>query len=215
MARGDRPPEEKGKVKFRFVEFELEGLNSTIEESIKNIVHSMSRSSTIPARTLLPRPTTLAALPPANGDGHSDLDPEQEAVLEAATEEQEPQAPALARPKTPRRYAVPTFLSDVDLDSGDMPFKTFAEQQAPKSDNRRYIAIAAWFKKRRDIDTISTDHIYTCNQKMGWKTQKDVGGPFRYMKKKSYFDAVGRNQWKITHIGLDQLNKAEEEQPVK
>jgi hypothetical protein len=48
---------------------------------------------------------------------------------------------------------------------------------------------------------------------MGWKTQKDVGQPFRYMRKRSYFEAAGRNQWKITHIGLDQLNATEEEQP--
>jgi hypothetical protein len=127
--------------------------------------------------------------------------------------EQEVQATAAARPKVQRRYTVPTFLSEVDLDTGDVPFKTFAEQQAPKSDNRKYILIAAWFKKFRDLETISTDHIITCNQKMGWKTQKDVGQPFRYMKKKSYVDGAGRNQWKITHIGLDQLNAAEEEQP--
>jgi len=94
-----------------------------------------------------------------------------------------------------------------------MPFKAYAEQQAPKSDNRKYIVIAAWFKKHRDQDVVTTDHIFTCNQKMGWKTQKDVGQPFRYMRKRSYFEAAGRNPQKITHIGLDQLNATEEEQP--
>ena len=216
MARGERQPEEKGKVKFRFVEFELEGLNSTIEESIKNIVQSMSRTSTMPARTLTTRRTTPAALPPGNGDGHLDLDPEREATLEEETAEEqtaEEQAAEPARPKTPRKYTVPTFLSALDLDSGDMPFKAFAEQQASKSDNRKYIVIATWFKRYRDLEVVTTDHIYTCNQKMGWKTQRDVGQPFRYMRKKSYFDVAGRNQWKITHVGLDQLNTAEEEQP--
>ncbi|MHB1743955.1 MAG: hypothetical protein ACYCPO_01450 [Acidobacteriaceae bacterium] len=211
MARSERPTDDKGKVKFRFVEFELEGLNSTIEESIKNIVHSMSRNSTMPSRTLVARQTTQTTLPLANGDGHADLDPEQEAALEGAMDEIEAGEPA--RPKTPRRYTVPSFLSDLDMDSGDMPFKTFAEQQAPKSDNRKYIMIAAWFKKYRSLDTVGPDHVYTCNQKMGWKTQKDVGQPFRYMKKKSYFELAGRGQWRITHIGLDQLSVAEEEHP--
>jgi len=170
----------------------------------------------MPARTLTTRRTTPAALPPGNGDGHLDLDPEREATLEEETAEEqtaEEQAAGPARPRAPRKYTVPTFLSELDLDSGDMPFKTFAEQQAPKSDNRKYIVIAAWFKKYRDIDAITSDHIYTGNQKMGWKTQKDVGQPFRYMyKKKSYFEAAGRNQWRITHIGLDLLNTPEAEQ---
>jgi hypothetical protein len=212
MARSDRSPDDKGKVKFRFVEFELEGLNSTIEESIKNIVHSMSRSSTIPTRVLPAKPAIPAALPHAGGEGHENLDPEQEGALEPETAEEGTEASAPSRPKNPRRYTAPKFLSDLDLDSGDMPFKAFVEQQAPKSDTRKYIVIAAWLKKHRATDTISTDHIYTCNQKMGWKTQKDVGQPFRDMKKKSYFDPVGRNQWKITHIGLDLLNTVSEEQ---
>jgi hypothetical protein len=212
MARTDRTPDDKGKVKFRFVEFELEGLNSTIEESIKNIVHSMSRSSTIPTRVLSAKPAVSAALPQADGNGNENLDPEQEGALEAESAEDGVQASAPGRPKNLRRYTVPNFLSDLDLDSGDVPFKAFVEQQTPNSDNRRYIVIAAWLKKHRATDTISTDHIYTCNQKMGWKTQKDVGQPFRCMKKQSYFDPAGRNQWKITHIGLDLLNTAKKEQ---
>lgn len=211
MSRGDRPSDDKGKVKFRFVEFELEGLNSTIEESIKNIVHSLSRSSTIPAHALSAKSVVSATLHPADRDGHEDLDSEQEAVLETEPTNGDTQTSVPAR-KNSRRYTTPNFLSDLDLDSGEIPFKTFAEQQAPKSDNRKYIVIAAWLKKYRTIDTVSTDHIYTCNQKMAWKTQKDVGQPFRYMKRKSYFDPVGRNQWKITHIGLDLLNTAEDEQ---
>lgn len=212
MSRGDRLPDDKGKVKFRFVEFELEGLNSTIEESVKNIVHSLSRTSTIPTRVLSAKPAASAGLPPDDKGGHEDLEPEMEAIREMDTSNDNGHLSAPARSKASRRYTDPKFLSNLDLDSGEMPFKTFAEQQAPKSDNRKYIVIAAWLKKHRDMDTVSPDHIYTCNQKMAWKTQKDVGQPFRYMKKKSYFETAGRNQWKITHIGLDLLNAAEEEQ---
>lgn len=213
MAKGDRPPDDKGKVKFRFVEFELEGLNSTIEESIKNIVHSMSRSSNVQPRVLSAKSAAPAALLATNGENTAELDSERETELDGEDAEQELPANTAVRPKAQRHYTVPTFLSEVDLDSGEVPFKTFAEQRAPKSDNRKYILIAAWFRKFRDLEAISTDHIYTCNQKMGWKTQKDVGQPFRSMKKKSYFDVAGRNQWKVTHIGLDQLSAAEEEQP--
>jgi hypothetical protein len=60
-----------------------------IEESIKNIVQSMSRTSTIPARILTTRRTTPAALPLGNGDGHPDIDPEREAAMEEETAEKE------------------------------------------------------------------------------------------------------------------------------
>ncbi len=209
MRKNERPSDDRGKVKFRFVEFELEGLNSTIEETVKNIVHSMGRTSVMQTRVLPERSPGSAALAHANGDGSEELG--AEADLVEADPPSEASAAAPTKPRGQRKYTVPSFMSDLDLDSGDLPFKAFAEQQAPRSDNRKYLVIAAWLKKHRALDEISTDHVYTCNQKMNWKTQKDVGQPFRYMKKRSYFEAAGRNQWRITHIGLDQLNTTEEE----
>jgi hypothetical protein len=147
----------------------------------------------------------------SNENGHLEVEPEPQDTEAAETEEQleETKTP---RSREPRRYTQPKFLSELDLDSGSLSFKDFAEQQGPKSDNRKYLVIAAWLKKNLNIDVISPDHVYTCNQKMSWRTQKDVGQPFRYMsKKKSYFEAAGRNQWRLTHVGLDQLNAAEEE----
>jgi hypothetical protein len=204
-------PEEKGKVKFRFVEFELEGLNSTIEESIKSIVNSMNRVPNSPMRMATAKPALqISSAVRESGNGHADVEPPLEELAEV--EETPAQGTRSAQPKGQRHYTNPKFLSEVDLDSGAMAFKTFAEKQAPRSDNRKYLVIAAWFKKNRNLDVITPNHIYTCNQKMGWTTQKDVSQPFRYMKKKSYFAVAGRNQWQLTHVGLDQLNKAEEAQ---
>jgi hypothetical protein len=201
--------EDKGKVKFRFVEFELEGLNSTIEESIKNIVHSMSRGTGAVQR-VLPEKSASHSVLPGNGNADAPLNPDEE-VAETEIEETVEESKGSPSGSKLRRYTQPAFLSNLDLDSGPLPFKTYAEEQNPKSDNRKYLVIAAWLKKNRNLEVISTDHVYTCNQKMSWRTQKDVGQPFRYMKRKSYFDPAGRNQWKLTHIGLDQLNVAEEE----
>jgi hypothetical protein len=201
--------EDKGKVKFRFVEFELEGLNSTIEESIQNIVNSMSRGATPQFRAVSSTKPLIQGPAGAGENGHAETEFQpQDGEIEQDDSGEEVRSPS---PKGPRHYTMPKFLSTLDLDSGNPSFKTFAEQQNPKSDNRKYIVIAAWLKKNRNIDVVSTDHIYTCNQKMGWKTQRDVGQPFRQLRKKSYFEAGGRNQWIITHVGLDQLNSAEVE----
>src|ERR1022692_2329623 len=118
--------EDKGKVKFRFVEFELEGLNSTIEEGIKSIVHSMSRSSGTPVRVISgsKSPAQLGAEPSA-GNGHDELEPEVLATdLEAEESAEETKN---SRATKSRRYTVPKFLSEIDLDSGDPSFKAFAE----------------------------------------------------------------------------------------
>src|SRR5580692_6348226 len=73
-----QPPDDKGKVKFRFVEFELEGLNSTIEESIKTIVQSMNRGSSAPARVITThKPPAQITSAPESGNGHSDIQPEE------------------------------------------------------------------------------------------------------------------------------------------
>ena len=46
MPRGNKGQEDKGKVKFRFVEFELEeGSNATLEESMRQIAAAVTRGS--------------------------------------------------------------------------------------------------------------------------------------------------------------------------
>jgi uncharacterized protein YjhX (UPF0386 family) len=40
---------------------------------------------------------------------------------------------------------------------------------------------------------------------MNWTSQKDVGQPFRQMKRKGLFENTGKGQWEITHIGLDRV----------
>ena len=74
MRRDDknRDDNSKGKVKFRFVEFELEGSNATLQESLRNIAASITRGShgTPTARTLDMR---LPAPVPQINYGHDDL----------------------------------------------------------------------------------------------------------------------------------------------
>lgn len=198
--------EERGKVRLRFVEFELEGLSSTIEESIKSIVGSMNRASA-GAFPISHRPN--AAIPVtrmAERDGHEDSAMNGSEQLETPMDNEQSAGDQLTpSTKTPRHYTQPTFLKDFDLDGGEKPFKLFAQEINPETDNHRYLVIAAWCKRYRSLASITIDHAYTCYQKMGWKSQKDVGQPFRKMKRSSLFDNPSRGQWEITHIGLDRV----------
>lgn len=210
MAKSNVPHEEKGRVKFRLVEFELDGSNPQIEQSIKNIVSSITHNSSssigraLPSKPAEVRPLQVAEPdPPKQDQDASDLATGQAVATTAPS-------PAVTRSKGIRHYTSPKFLGDLDLDSGDTSFKAFAERIEPTSHNDRYLTAAAWFQRYRGVESISVDHVYTCYQKMGWQSQKDVGQPFRVLKKtKSYFEHPSKGLWKITHIGLDRVSELE------
>ena len=197
--------EERGKVRLRFVEFELEGLSSTIEESIKSIVASMNRGNAgaLPAQQRGNGSPHLPRLVALNGnDGSEPAGPEKlDEDIGPGGSQGDESAPT--RTKGATRYTQPHFLKELDLDSGEKPFKDYANDLHPETDNDRYLVIASWLKLFRSLDSITIHHVYTCNQKMGWTSQKDVGQPFRQLKRKSMFINSRKGQWEITHIGLD------------
>lgn len=199
--------EERGKVRLRFVEFELEGLSSTIEESIKSIVGSMNRAGAAALPTHQRANGSLASPKLAKTETHDNAESSgaEQFEMDLETEESDGDQNPPATAKGPRRYTQPRFLEDFDLDGGEKPFRAFAEEISPETDNHRYLVIAAWAKRYRDLESITADHVYTCYQKMSWKSQKDVGQPFRKMKTASLFQNPSRGQWKITHIGLDRV----------
>src|SRR5580658_3949057 len=118
--------EDKGKVKFRFVEFELEGLNSTIEESIKSIVHSMNRGSETLQR-MLPQKSASPLVLPSNGntDGAPYLEEEPVDSEAGVPDDESKSSSSPSAGSKLRRYTQPKFLSNLDLDSGPLPLKTF------------------------------------------------------------------------------------------
>jgi uncharacterized protein YjhX (UPF0386 family) len=199
--------EERGKVRLRFVEFELEGLSSTIEESIKSIVGSMNRASggALPAAQRTSQTPQLTRLAPANGNDGSEQVGQEEFEGDSGSDESTGDRSSSTTPKAPKQYTQPKFLEAFDLDSGEKPFKSYVTEIGPETDNHRYLVIAAWAKQYRSLESSTIDHAYTCYQKMGWKSQKDVGQPFRKMKRSSLFQNPARGQWKITHIGLDRV----------
>jgi hypothetical protein len=211
MARGERPPDDRGKVKFRFVEFEMEGGSANLEQTIKNIAHAII-SGNAPMRTQIPQRQINQAAPPPdpNGAGEREVEVEHEMIDPTAADGDGTGGPQGPRTTAKRKYTAPTFLQELDLDTAPS-LKGFVDEYGPSSDNERYLVIAAWFKQHRGLDAIGIDHIYTAFQKIGRKSQKDIGQPFRWMmRNKSYFTSSQRGMFAITHIGLDELPKIKE-----
>lgn len=194
--RIDRNKDQKGKVKFRLVEFELDGSDATLQESLRNIASAMVRSGNGTATRALP--TTHSKPEP---DGEATVETAEEEVVEASSEQRNGELFAPVRPR-PRKPPTPHVV-DIDLTSGPVPLKAFCTEKHPSSETERYLVIAMWLKEHRHIADVDMHHIYTCYRHMGWSTPDDPVQPLRDLKRKRgcFNKGQARGSYSINHIG--------------
>lgn len=198
MAKGDSS--DKGKVKVRVIEFEMEGSNQTLRDSIQNIVGAIGRT-----------PQVVRIAGPAAGQASTatvndaTVAGSEEIVLDDEFVPTEPGSDTTAqrstRPRRAARVKSPKPVS-ADLRSGPMPLKTFLAKSPPAIE-KRYTLIAYWFKKYQNVKEVTADHIYTAFLEMGWTNlPKDAGQPLRSLKTTGWFDkGTGGGAYEINHIG--------------
>lgn len=203
MRRENRDGNDKGKVKFRVVEFELEGTNASLQESLRGIAAALNRSNSVQTRA----PHVLPAAPEKSihaedaaveqqGDLFDRVEPTSE--LEDGGENATPQK---------RNYPKPNFMDELDTKS-PMPLKEFCEAHNTGKLNRKYLVIARWLKEHRGITDITIHHVFTCFRTLGWNTPEDVTQPMRSMKKQAWF-AAGQSAgtYRLTNAGYDEADK--------
>ena len=106
-----------------------------------------------------------------------------------------------------RRLSTPKVLSDVDLNSGDVPFQKFASEKGPKATLSRYLVVAYWFKTYRQVYGVNMNHVFTCYKKMGWGTDiKDFSQALRDNAKQGRGE-MQKGTFVINHIGEDIVEK--------
>ncbi len=204
--------EDKGTVKMTVIHFETVSDNATLQENIRAIANTLTRAlAPPPAQPRIVNPATPAQLSSGNGENNGtgteqarEIDNYDDAI------DVKPISTKKVKSGTTPRFTTPKAL-DIDLETGDVPLKKFLEQKKPDGDNKRYLAIAVWFKQHRGINEITADHAYTCYRFMGWNdVPKDVGSPFRRMKKKEYgYITAGsaKGLYAINHIGENVVNQ--------
>lgn len=196
MARSDDKGSDKGKVKVRVIEFEMEGSNQTLRDSIRDIVGAIGK-----APTIIRVPTTAAlSAPPSRGNGEDSEPAEYEEVVEAE-ENGSTEETSSARPRKPTKPRTPQIVP-VELRGGDVPLRTFLAK-APDTIDKRYVLIAYWYKAYRQMNEVSQDHIYTAYKEMTWTNfPKDVGQPLRALKADGWFDkGSGGGAYALNHVG--------------
>jgi hypothetical protein len=191
----------QGRVKFRFLEFEIDGSDATLQESLKNIAAAISRS---PSGTKLINSTSNKAQnEEAEAEGGEDLN-------ETHSENNFEATPSAVE-APPRRRAVrsPKILADLDLSKADVSLKDFCTEKNPTTDTQKYLVIAAWLKEQLKLQEVTTDHIHTCYRTMGWHTPKNALKPLQNMKDKNGWFSKGSATatYAINHVGENEVSK--------
>jgi hypothetical protein len=184
------PRDDKGKVRVRVIDFEMEGSNQTLRDGIRDIVSTIAKT-TATVRVLKP-----AALPALSGRVTDD-DVDADAELGSSGEDE-------SVSNSPRTRTVPRSpeVLDLDLTGGEEPLKPYLQKANLDNDANRYLLIAYWFKNFRSTSEVTMDHIHTAYRLMGWATPPDASMPLRSMKKRGYFKkGDGKGCYAINHIG--------------
>ncbi|MFN0102946.1 MAG: hypothetical protein ACKV2U_12750 [Bryobacteraceae bacterium] len=209
MSKGGGSNDDRAKVKLRVIEFELEGGNASVENSIRQLTHALTTRNGAPPR--VPPPKSQKEL--AAGGSAAEMDEAEETVqdVEYADGEEPAQGTPSPKPKTKSNYKprVPEYKYDLDLTgTGGVTFKDFGAQKNPKKATQRHLVATYWLKEHGNSPTINIDKVYTCYRTAGWPTnQKDWDVNFRQQVTNNRFRRVSTGEYAINPIGEDDVRK--------
>lgn len=204
MAGSKIRPEDKGKVRIRFMEVELEGSNETLLEGIRSITAAMPSQARIVHKQLPTRtqPSQMIAAPAAGADASADGDPGYEEIGEE-------QAESVAIPEPAKRARVrapkaPALSENLRLDEQPMPLRSFCEATnvTPASSiTDKAIVVATWLKEHRQQVSMSAGDLFTCCKFMDWEPPTDVTSPMRKLKGVQKMSSPEPGVFTLTLIG--------------
>nr|WP_216293170.1 hypothetical protein [Delftia acidovorans]MCA1066684.1 hypothetical protein [Delftia acidovorans] len=204
---GKQPPkaDQNGKMKVRIIEFELEGSDVSLQESLKSITAALSR----PAIVHVGRPPQRLGTTKGPSDGVTGSDEQiedLEPLDEVGYEEETVIVSAPAVPKKPRKPArvVTPNLVNIRFDDEIPKFADFVAQKDPKNDMQKYLCAAFWLKTYKGINEFSVDHMYTAYKVMGWALPAIPVQPMRELaatRDKRFSKGVEKGHYVINHVG--------------
>lgn len=192
MARGSgKSGGGTSRIRFVMLDAEIaEGDISAVTQAIQNALRGSA------ANTVVKR---IAASAPQLNGGTDTADAEvlDETAMEGADEIDA--APITPKAKTPRKPAPKPTVVELDTTS-EPPLSSLVD---PKSNHRRYLAIARWLHDHRSIEVVTADHIFTCYRHLGWPIDiPDFAQPLRELKHMQYFTTPERGKYAINQLGL-------------
>jgi hypothetical protein len=210
MPKGGGSNEDRAKVKLRVIEFELEGGNASVENSIRQLTHALTTPRNgAPARLAPAKPQRELAAGASAAEPDEIEDTAQDAEY-AEVEEAAPEAAAPSKPKKPTgKPRMPKYLHDLDLTGNNGPtFEDFARTKNPETNSQRHLVAAFWLKEYGGSETITVDKVYTCYRMVDWPTDmSDWDVNFRSQVPNDRFRRVARGEYAITPKGENDVRK--------
>jgi hypothetical protein len=200
----DQAVEKQGKIKFMF--FELEGNDATLQDAIRSINGIVNR--TVIGNGSAQRRVLASAAPAPLSNGQGEPVAEDEAIEVDLLEEEEDDATQRRAARTPRKGVTPPTAIPFDMETA-VSLKDYVAQYKLETDQDRYLALAGWLKAHRAGAPLKAGLILTLYGHMDWKTQVDVTMPLRRLstKKMQWLERTGAGEYQIATLGESKLSK--------
>jgi hypothetical protein len=205
MGKQPSKTDQNGKMKVRIIEFELEGSDMSLQESLKSITAALSRPPVTTAPRLQQRLGATRSVAEVVIDDPSEPSEDVDQVEEIEhKEEPTVSAPALhKKQRKPPKMAAPSLV-DIRFDDENPTFAEFVQQKEPKNDMQKYLCAAFWLKTYKTVNEVSIDHMYTAYKVMGWALPTNPVQPMRELaatRDKRFSKGAEKGHYTINHVG--------------
>ncbi|HVV82092.1 MAG TPA: hypothetical protein VHE35_03390 [Kofleriaceae bacterium] len=215
MRKSDRETDKTSKLKFRVIEFEVEGDDAAIHEGLRSIQAAIARpkGQAAPMKYIAAGsgPVASPASPAAMDDEIESPQTEIpfDAELSRENSEESPKASGTRKPSQPRRVVTPKPLDSLDITSGPMTLEAFLKEKAPDNMQLTCLVFMYWLKQYRKVEAITPSHVYTCYRMLGMSPPKDVYSPLKDMRaKKKWLDkGEGEGEYKLNLLGKTEVER--------
>lgn len=189
--------------------FEAENVSSDLASAITALANAI-RPPAAPVVIHSPTPPQIETPKiPKNNNGQTVLFEEGESNTVEGTVPPS-NTPSAPRPNRERKPFQGKILDNIAWDGGGTPFVDYVKQKNPQNTMKRFLVIAAWFKKYGGQDNVSANLIFNAYRKMTWGTAlADFSQPLRdgSKPKNGYFIGDKKGNYSITNIGLDAADR--------
>lgn len=202
MGKQQPKADQNGKMKVRIIEFELEGSDVSLQESLKSITAALSRPNGVTSV----RAPRIEASRQVDAVQNGGISPAEEVEDADVVEEQETaaSAPAVKKARKTVKPPTPSLLRDVRFDDVQPTFSDFVSEKDPKNDMQKYLCVAFWLKSYKDIHEISIDHVYTAYKVMSWALPANAVQPMRELaatRDGRFSKGAEKGHYVINHVG--------------
>lgn len=202
------PQNDRGRVKVRYMEIDVEGGSSAILEGLRTVTAAFGKDGVrtvnaaaqarVISQSAQPKP-----LAPKNGELFEPLaapDSEAAEVEESMLAPEDEERVGAIKPRTRRSYPNCELIADLSVETGSPNLHDFAQTKKPEGNNEKYMVCASWLNKALNIKSLTANHFYTCFTALGWKVPKDAAQPLRNMKKKQFMQNAS-GEWELHSNG--------------